>query len=170
MLRQMLAGAIVGIVMTLGLPNAARAQTPDPEFRADIEQLLDATGAAKMGAQMGALIGNSFLAELKRSNPDIPDRAVTIVRDVMDAEMSKMYAGPNGIMPDMVDLYAKHFTHEDVIALLAFYRSPVGQKTIEAMPLLLQEGAVIGQRWMQMEMPNIANAVHQRLQTEGLVP
>jgi uncharacterized protein len=166
--RQILTSAVVGFVMMIVCPNAALAQSSDPQFRADIERLLDVTGAAKVGAQMASLVADSVIDGLKRSGPAIPDRAFTIVKEVLDTEFSNMYTAPDGVLPDMVELYVKHFTHDDVLALLEFYRSPVGQKAIVVMPLLVQEGAAIGQRWMEPRMPKIMDTLQQRLRAEGL--
>jgi hypothetical protein len=91
------------------------------------------------------------------------------VKEVLDTEFSNMYTAPDGVLPDMVELYVKHFTHDDVLALLEFYRSPVGQKAIVVMPLLVQEGAAIGQRWMEPRMPKIMDTLQQRLRAEGLL-
>ena len=169
MLRKMLTSVVVAFVMIMLYPNPAVAQAVDPQFRADIERLLDATGAAKVGPQMVGLVADSFMTGLKRSRPDIPDRAFTIVKEVLDTEFSNMYAAPDGVLPEMVGLYAKYYTHDDVLALLQFYRSPVGQKAIALMPVLLQEGGAIGQRWMEPKMPKIMDAVQQRLRAEGLI-
>ena len=170
MRRRTLASVIVGIVMTLGLAHPARAQSPDPEFRADIERLLTVTGTTRVGSQMATFAAGSLMAGLKRTNPNIPDRAITVVQEVLTAEFSKMFTGSDGVMPDMIDLYAKHFTHDEVLALLAFYNSPVGQKTITVMPALVQEAAAIGQRWAQMRMPQVREVLQQRLRAEGLIP
>ena len=170
MRRRTLASVIVGIVVTLGLAYPARAQSPDPEFRADIERLLEITGTTKIAGQMASITASSLIAGVKRTNPNIPDRAITVVQEVLDAEFAKMFTGPDGVMPEMVELYAKHFTHDDVLAMLAFYRSPVGQKAITVMPALVQEGSDIGQRWAQKKMPEVANALQQRLRTEGFIP
>ena len=45
--------------MLIVFPNAALAQTADPQFRADIEHLLDVTGAAKVGAQIASLVADN---------------------------------------------------------------------------------------------------------------
>ena len=169
MLRKTLTSVVVGFVMIIVCPNSAVAQAIDPQFRADIEGLLDATGAAKVGPQMASLVADSFMTGLRRSRPDIPDRAFAIVKEVLDTEFSNMYAAPDGVLPQMVDLYAKHYTHDDVLALLQFYRSPVGQKAIALMPVLVQEGGAIGQRWMEPRMPKIMDALQQRLRAEGLI-
>jgi uncharacterized protein len=168
MLRNM-TSAVVGFVMLIVFPNAALAQTADPQFRADIEHLLDVTGAAKVGAQIASLVADNVMMGLRRAGPAVPDRAFAIVKEVLDTEFASMYSAPDGVLPQMVDLYAKHYTHEDVLALLEFYRSPVGQKAITLMPLLMQEGGEIGQRWMEPRMPKIMDTLQQRLRAEGLI-
>jgi uncharacterized protein len=40
----------------------------------------------------------------------------------------------------MIPAYQKHFTHGDIEAMNAFYSSPVGQKVIETLPEVTQEG------------------------------
>jgi hypothetical protein len=165
----MLTGAGVGIVMLIMVPNAALAQTADPQFRADIERLLDVTGAAKVGAQIASLVAESVMSGLRQAGPAVPDRAYAIVKDVLDTEFSSMYSAPDGVLSEMVDLYAKHYTHDDVRALLEFYRSPVGQKAITLMPVLMQEGGAIGQHWIEPRMPKIMDTLQQRLRAEGLI-
>lgn len=48
-------------------------------------------------------------------------------------------------IPEYIDsleaLYAKHFTFEEVQALVAFYKSDIGQKLVESMPLLMKQGS-----------------------------
>ena len=46
----------------------------------------------------------------------------------------------------MIPAYQKHFTHGDIIAMNAFYSSPIGQKALQELPEVSQEG-------MQAAMP-----------------
>lgn len=121
------------------------------------------------GAQLASLVADSFMTGLRRSGPAVPDRALAIVKEVLDAEFSNMYSGPDGVLPQMVDLYARHYTHDDILALLDFYRSPVGHKAITLMPVLMQEGGAIGQRWMEPRMPKMMDTLQQRLRAEGMI-
>jgi uncharacterized protein len=50
------------------------------------------------------------------------------------------------IVEAMVPAYQKHFTHGDIEAMNTFYSSPVGQKVLEELPTVTQEG-------MQAAMP-----------------
>jgi uncharacterized protein len=40
----------------------------------------------------------------------------------------------------MIPAYQRHFTHGDIEAMNAFYSSPVGQKVLEELPAVMQEG------------------------------
>jgi hypothetical protein len=44
------------------------------------------------------------------------------------------------IIQAMIPAYEKHFTKGDIEAMNAFYSSPVGQKVLEQLPAVLQEG------------------------------
>ena len=66
-------------------PRPACAQALDESFRADVEKLMQVTGAAQLGAQMVSTITAQVLEGMKRSQPSLPERAVAIVREVLDA-------------------------------------------------------------------------------------
>lgn len=50
------------------------------------------------------------------------------------------------IMQAMIPAYQKHFTHGDIEAMNTFYASPVGQKVVQELPGVMQDG-------MQAAMP-----------------
>ena len=159
--------AVLIVLLSVTVPSTiVNAQTIDPQFRADIERLMDLTGQASIGAQMASLVLRNVLDGMKRAKPDIPDRVIAITTEVLNAEFSKAFAAPDGINGQIVDLYARHFTHDDVSAMLAFYSTPVGRKTVSVMPLLMQEGAAVGQKWAQANMPRIMGVLADRLRAE----
>lgn len=73
-----------------------------------------------------------------------------------DARMQKMMDSLAKDMPldeitdAMIPAYQKHFTHGDIEAMNAFYSSPVGQKVLQELPSVMQEG-------MQAAMPLMTN-------------
>ncbi len=64
-------------------------------------------------------------------------------RDVMLKWMEKTLSEER-LAARMIDLYAEAFSEEEIRDLLAFYKTPTGKKTLEKMPILIQEGAQIG--------------------------
>ncbi|MBS0473065.1 MAG: DUF2059 domain-containing protein [Proteobacteria bacterium] len=54
-----------------------------------------------------------------------------------------------GLLDMQACLYVHHFTKDDLEAMLAFYRSPIGVKVLAEMPGIMQEGMGLGQAWGQ---------------------
>jgi len=66
------------------------------------------------------------------------------------------------IVQAMIPAYQKHFTKGDIQAMNAFYSSPVGQKVLEELPAVMQEGN-------QAAMPILSNYLGEwvkRMQSE----
>jgi uncharacterized protein len=140
-----------------------------PEFRADIERLMEITGVSRMATQMATTVADAFLSSLQESNPSVPPRVIQVVRDVLTTEFSNAFNGQE-MKGQQVSLYAKYFTHEEVKGLIAFNESELGKKAISVMPNLTREGAAIGERWGDANMPRVLQVMEKRLKAEGLMP
>jgi hypothetical protein len=158
-------------VLVLQLAGAPAARAPDPQalFQADVEKLLEVTGAATMGAQMAGLVSNQVIDSMRQNQPSVPARAVEIVKDVLNVEFARAFEQGGSLRQKMVQIQMKYFTHDEVKALLEFYSTPVGRKAISVMPLAAQEGAVAGQEWAAANMARIGANLQDRLRTEGFI-
>lgn len=47
----------------------------------------------------------------------------------------------------LVPVYKNHFTLEDIQQLIAFYKTPIGQKLAQKTPLITGESMQVGQQW-----------------------
>jgi hypothetical protein len=159
---------VVVPLLTL-LAGPVSAQTVSPQQRADIKQLLEVTGAAALGRQMAEILIPPLLQTLRKMDPNVPDRAVAAIREVLNEEMSKMLTGPGSIEDDMISLYAKQFTPQDVKEMLKFYTSPVGRKATASLPVLAQGGGALGQKWWEANSQRVFGTLQQRLRAEGLL-
>jgi hypothetical protein len=56
---------------------------------------------------------------------------------------------------DYVVLYTQTFTEQEIRQLSAFYKTPVGRKSLEKMPMLMQKGAEIGADRVRKNMPEL---------------
>jgi hypothetical protein len=151
------------------LSTPVGAQTIDPQFRADIESLLQVTGAGSLGAQMAALVSNQVIDSMKQAQQGLPERVATIVKETLNAEFTKAFEPRGELMGKMVGIYASHFTPQEVKGLLAFYGTDVGRKAVSVLPMLAQDGAAAGQQWAQQNMGRVLGVLQQRLRDEGLV-
>jgi hypothetical protein len=82
-------------------------------------------------------------AEMANVERRMPVITAALQKDMNDPKMvDELY---NQVVP----LYARHFTQDEVKALTAFYRSPAGKKSLEVMPVLMGESAQAAQKIMQ---------------------
>lgn len=146
--------------------SPVRAEELTPQKRADIEQLLEVTGALKMGTQMSAAVTQQLLQNLRRTRPDIP----SAVLDLLPGEVAATFSAhaPGFIADEIVPIYHRHFTGQEVRELMAFYATPLGRKSLQAMPSMMQESMAAGQRWGQSLAPEIMQRVTDKLRQQGV--
>lgn len=157
----------LALALLLGLTGLARADELTAEKKADIDRLMQVTGAGNMGLQMGEMAAGQMLDLLRKTKPEIPERALEVVRAEVIGLMRERMQGPDGLAAQMLPLYAKYFTHEDVKAMLAFYATPTGAKAIQLMPAVMQEAMGVGQRWGQSLAPELQQRIAAALKREG---
>ncbi len=118
-----------------------------------IKSLLEITGSAKLGVQMM----ENMAATFKKSLPEVPDQ---FWKDFL-AE-----AKPDTLIELLMPIYSKHFSDEEVLHLIEFYKTPLGKKVIEKMPLIAQESYAIGEVWGK----KISEQVLKKLIEKGFAP
>ncbi|HEY6838620.1 MAG TPA: DUF2059 domain-containing protein [Geobacteraceae bacterium] len=154
--------ATLVFLLTMGSATAAELSK---EFQSDILKLLKMTGAEAIGLQMGVAVSNQAIDNLAKEETDIPPKAVDIIKE----EINKIYAEEMpSLMAQIVPVYAKHFTPEEVKGLIAFYATPLGQKSIKEMPTLLNECMQVGRAWGEGLTPKVLPRLEERLKQEGL--
>lgn len=156
---------VLALGLTVGRVGPARADDLTPDKRANIEALLEMTGALALGRQMSGAVVQQLTDAIRRSRPDVPQRALEALPGVID----ELIVESMPALQDMlVPLYHRHFTAEEIAQLIDFYRSALGRKTIQVMPQLLQESMVLGRRWGESLGPEIQRRVRARLEDEGV--
>ena len=160
------------MVLSVARHGAAQAAAPakeiDPKFRAEIARLLDATGAANIGTQMADLVIQQLSDSMRKARPNPPARALELVSEVVKGELAKAFTDPAGLRARLIDLYAKHFTPDDVSALATFYESPVGRRATAQQLTLTRETANVAREWAQAQAPQIMKTLQERFKQEGI--
>jgi hypothetical protein len=139
-------------------PAAAAAPAPpaeqvDPGMEADIRMLIEVSGGAALGKQMF----DGMMGSFRGTMPGVP----AAFWDGMAREFD-----PNEFTNLLVPIYARYYTREDIQALVAFYRSPLGQKMVSVNPMVVQDSMAAGQTWGRQ----IAERVIAKLQESGQAP
>ena len=123
----------------------------------DIRRLLRLTGAVEASEQTM----DQMFATLRQSTRDVPQN----VWDELIAEFRVEFAADR-LIEMIVPIYSRHFSHEEIRQLIAFYESPVGRKLADATPQIAQESYQVGVTHGENVMRNLL----QRLQSRGYKP
>jgi len=157
------------VLALFGCASAALppAEAPEANYDEDIAHLLELTGAANVGMQMGTYFTQAVTSSIQATNPDVPPRVFEIVDEVVTEVLREGMGAEGGMMDQIVAVYAKHFSHAEVLELTRFYETPLGTKLVEKMPMLVAEGAQVGEAWGREQGPKIQQQLQQRFAAEG---
>ena len=120
--------AALALVLVASVPHAAAAQTAaQKESAAELLEVMKMDDAVRDATMMSV--------EMQvEANP-----ALAPFRDVMSEFIDK-YLTWEAMKPDLIQLYAESFSEQELRELIAFYRTPTGQKTIALLPELTRKG------------------------------
>ena len=63
------------------------------------------------------------------------------------------------IAPKLADLYMKEFSEDELDQIVKFYDTPLGKKLLAKLPILMQQGALIGQQVLQEKQGDLQKKV-----------
>src|SRR6266446_7987337 len=139
---------------TKGTPQAS--STIDPQKEARIRELMDVTGAKNLGQQLIEAGMEQFRSSVQDSQPNNP-RA----KQFVDAFVSgfQKHFDVNTLNEQIIPIYDKYLTTDDLKGLLEYYRSPLGQRMLKTLPELTREsqaaGFALGQKAAQETMEEL---------------
>ncbi len=160
--------AALAALICLWQTPPALADELTPAKRQDILRLLDLTGAFRIGQIYSSTIVRQMNDVLRKARPDIPSDVMDLVPKAVDEVIASEMTAAGGFADLVVDVYQRHFTHEDVRGLIAFYETPLGRKLSEELPAMTQESMQAGMKWGSSIAPKIQERVKQRFRERGV--
>lgn len=164
---------------TAPAPAAAAPVTVTPAMRAAIKELLDVTKTRDnlartfqaMGASLPQQMAQAMNAKIEESSLT-PEQKIK-VRESMNQPFANAVKDGNAIIADpknidvtmdkLYPVYAKHFSIDEVKQLTAFYKSPLGAKTLTEMPQVINETMATGIVTFQ---PKLAALIDKTVKTQ----
>ncbi|MGD9135048.1 MAG: DUF2059 domain-containing protein [Desulfobacterales bacterium] len=150
------------------LVTPAVADSINPAKKADIEKLIRITGPPDVTRQTSDFFIRQFSQTIRASRPDLPAKTYRILSEEINKVVDEHMTTRGGFLDMVVPIYAKHFTHKEIKALLKFYQTDLGRKTIKVWPLILQESMLLAQDWWKSLSPVIRKRVNNRFKNEGI--
>ncbi len=160
----LLAGLLVAGVacaQTPPTPAAPAAPVPaaSPEAHREAAALTEMIGVTKQSQQLIGIMRNQMIQLVMRAGakppandptkqPEMmkPEDAAKIVDEIL---MPEFVSQQNDLTTQIIDVWANNFSIDDLKGLRAFYNTPLGQKLIQTLPAVTQQGMSAGQAWGQ---------------------
>lgn len=105
---------------------------------------------------MEKVIGQAIDASLKAQTQQNP--ALVPYEAQMRTFLTK-YMSWATMKDQMTKIYTDAFTEQELKQLTAFYKTPLGQKAITKMPVLMAQGMALGQQRVQEHLPELQAAL-----------
>jgi hypothetical protein len=103
-------------------------------FDADIVKMQQLNGSADA-------MFSQIVMQFKSVKPGVTDEQwAAVKKDVYDVEVAELNK-------QLIPIYKKHFTQDEVKAIIAFYESPAGKKLSEKTPLVTVDSMQSAQAW-----------------------
>ena len=103
-------------------------------FDADIVKMQQLNGSADA-------MFSQIVMQFKSVKPGVTDEQwAAVKKDVYDVEVAELNK-------QLIPIYKKHFTQDEVKAVIAFYESPAGKKLAEKTPLVTVDSMQSAQVW-----------------------
>ena len=139
----------ISLVLSVSIPASSSSDIPSEKEQA-IRELMEMIGAADLGEQ----VSQQLLSQMRLSFPQVPESFWAELAESLD---------PTELTGLAIPIYDRHFTMEELQALIDFYTTPVGQQVVKKLPLVAQESNAIGQQWGETK----ALEIMQRLAEQG---
>ena len=150
------------LILSLSL-FAFPVQADEASPKAYAEEILAMTNVQTIMDSMTTNLRRTFDMGVERLN--VPADKQKIVKEYSD-RLDQLLAQNlkwQEIKTELVNSYTQVFTEQELAEMANFYKSPLGQKMIDAMPKLMQQAAVMGQQQVRQTLPEIQSLTQEML-------
>jgi hypothetical protein len=140
---------IVTIIVTFLTVNLSCAQ--------EIEKLSPSMELMKLLKFENTLINTSklgfapFLNQLKTKG--MPEEAIQELKGVSDIYFKQVARDPD-LKKEMAGIYEEKFNKDELKKLITFYKSPLGQKSLQILPEMTHAGGKLGKKYAEKYSEN----------------
>lgn len=145
------------IMMAISIPAFAQ-----PTSKESVKELLKITKSEQFLGQMSQQINtmmHSSIEKITQGRKLTTKQELAVVNytqelgKIMQEELTWAK-----LEPEMIKIYAEEFSQEEIDGMIKFYKTPVGQSTIDKMPIVMQKSMQVGYKQMDAITPKIMQA------------
>jgi hypothetical protein len=150
-------------VMLVAFGPAAHAQQPSAASIATAKELIAATGATTMfNPLIPGVIEQAKLLYLQQNPALGPD--LNVVTAKLRNDLQPRFAE---ITNEVALLYAKTFSEQELKEILAFYKTPTGQKLLKTQPTVISSSMDFARNWANRLSEEVVAKIREEMKKKG---
>jgi hypothetical protein len=165
---------LIAMSLGFGAPSPAGAQDPaapaqpaaphvEPDRLAAARDLLIATNTESQFATVIPLMFGQMKQAIPTASPQMKEELDKVFEEVQNQFIVRRAE----VLDQIAILYAQKFSADEMKALADFYRTPIGQKFINAMPELTAEAIKLGNAWGRRIAMDAERKVREEMKKRG---
>ncbi|WP_158970725.1 DUF2059 domain-containing protein [Paraglaciecola sp. L3A3] len=159
---------IITAISLLIFSLSLSAEELNDEKKKLIDEMLQVSGAAKLGDMMGSWASGQLISALQRQNKEVDTKTITIIQDEIGKLMNEEFIH-NGFVNNMsYDIYHKYFSLSELKEMVAFYKTETGKKVAAVLPKITQESMQASQQHGMSLTGKIQQRIQARFAKEGI--
>jgi hypothetical protein len=161
--RSFRAGVIASAIVVMAVPATTLAQEPSGNAILLAREIISVKGAAKMYDPVIAEVVDRATGVLIQTNPMLSrdlNEIATRLRSEYAPRVSEL-------LGEVARLYAARFTEAELKTVLAFYKSPVGQKIVLQEPAILDQSIVFSETWASKFSQEVLTKIRAEMRRKG---
>jgi hypothetical protein len=155
---------IMALAACFGSVAAQAQQEPSPAAVALARNVMLAKGVGGIVEPVvrGVIenVKNTFIPTNPNLTRELNDAALTLHKE-LDGKSS------NEVIDQMARIYATRFTEQELKDLLAFYKSPLGQKYIKEEPVAINDGMKQAEQWTEAFSETVMALMRSEMRKKG---
>jgi hypothetical protein len=150
-------------VMLAAFGAAAGAQQPPAAAVATAKELIAATGATAMfNPLIPGVVEQAKLLYLQQDPALAPD--LNVVAAKIRNDLQPRFAE---ITDEVAVLYAKNFSEQELKEILAFYKTPTGQKLLKTQPTIISSSMDFARNWANTLSEQVVAKIREEMKKKG---
>lgn len=158
--------AIMGLFVWFVLfsANVATAQTYSPESLAAAKELIETIHLNDQIRAMLPAIVKNLKPAIVQGRGDVDIQYEAVAPKIIESFQMRL----SELSDAFAIVYARNFSTEDLLALVAFYKTPVGQRLLQKTPSVTQETMTVGAKFGQSVGGKVQQRMIEELRKKGV--
>ena len=155
---------MVGLLAAVLLLTApARAQSPSPESTAAAKELINTINLADQFKNLMPMIMKNLKPAIVQGRSEVDRDYDAMVPVLLEASQARI----GELIEAVAIIYSSNFSAEELRAVIAFYKTPVGQKFLQKQPFMMQQTMTVGQKFGQSVAADMQKRMIEELRKKG---